>query len=92
MLHLLVRTTASVGKVHSYFRAQSTETKLQIMLSEDKIVDEGIDDGAIEVQRSNVVVVGRGCVQENTKRRSKVRFKELYPLLNCSLQFHLSKL
>ena len=34
----------------------------------------------------------RGCVQENTKRRSKVRFNELYQLLNCSLQCHLSKL
>ena len=34
----------------------------------------------------------RGCVQEKTKRRSKVRFKELYPLLNCSPQCHLSKL
>ena len=33
----------------------------------------------------------RGCVQENTKRRSKVRFNEVYPLLNCSLQCHLSK-
>ena len=34
----------------------------------------------------------RGCVHENTNRRSKVRIKELYPLLNCSLQCHLSKL
>ena len=34
----------------------------------------------------------RGCVQENTKRRRKVIFNELYPLLNCSLQCHLSKL
>ena len=34
----------------------------------------------------------RGCVQENTKRRSKVRFNELYPLLNCSRQCHHSKL
>ena len=34
----------------------------------------------------------RGCEQENTKRRSKVRFNELYPLHNCSLQCHLSKL
>ena len=31
-------------------------------------------------------------VLENTKRRSKVRFNELYPLFNCSLQCHLSKL
>ena len=34
----------------------------------------------------------RGCVQENTKRRSKVRFNKFYQLLNCSLQCHLSKL
>ena len=34
----------------------------------------------------------RGCVQENTKRRTKVRFKELHPLLSCSLQCHLLKL
>ena len=34
----------------------------------------------------------RGCVQEYTKRSSKVRFSELYPLLTCSLQCHLSKL
>ena len=33
----------------------------------------------------------RGCVQENTKRRSKVRFNELYQLLCCSLQCHLLK-
>ena len=30
-------------------------------------------------------------VQEHTKRRSKVRFNELYQLLYCSLQCHLSK-
>ena len=34
----------------------------------------------------------RGCVQVITKRRSKVRFDELYQLLNCSLQCHFSKL
>ena len=34
----------------------------------------------------------RGCVQENTRRRSKENFNELYPLLSCSLQCHLSKL
>ena len=34
----------------------------------------------------------RSCVQEKTKRRSKVRFNELCQLLNCSLQCHLSKL
>ena len=34
----------------------------------------------------------RLCVKENTKRRSKVRFKEHYPLLKCSLQCRLSKL
>ena len=33
----------------------------------------------------------RGSVQEITKRRSKVRFNELYPLLNCSLQCQLWK-
>ena len=27
----------------------------------------------------------RSRLQENTKRRSKVRLNELYPLLNCSL-------
>ena len=36
--------------------------------------------------------IDRGRVQENTKRRSKVRFNELHPLLNCSLQCHLLKL
>ena len=36
-------------------------------------------------------IIDRGCVQENTKRRSKVRFNELYQLLDCSLQCHLSK-
>ena len=30
----------------------------------------------------------RDCAQENTKRRSKVRFNELYLLLSCSLQCH----
>ena len=34
----------------------------------------------------------RICVRENSKRRSKVRFKELYPLVSCSLQCHLLKL
>ena len=34
----------------------------------------------------------RGCVQEKTRRRSKGRFKGLYPLLSCSLQCHLLKL
>ena len=33
----------------------------------------------------------RGCVQESTERRSKVRFNELYQLLNCSLQCNVSK-
>ena len=33
-----------------------------------------------------------GCVQENTKRRSRVIFKELYPLLSCSPHCHLWKL
>ena len=32
------------------------------------------------------------CARDNTRRRSKVRFKELYPLLSCSLQCHLLKL
>ena len=35
--------------------------------------------------------IDRDCVQENTKRRSKGSFNELYPLLNCSLQCHFSK-
>ena len=51
---------ASVGKAHSCPPAQSPETKLQIMPIETEIVDEGIDDEAIEVQRPSVVVVGRG--------------------------------
>ena len=38
----------------------SPETKLQIMPIENEIVDAGIDDEAIEVQRPNVVAVGRG--------------------------------
>ena len=54
------RPMANVGKVHSSPPAQSPETKLQIMPIESEIVDEGIDDEAIEVQRPNVVVVGRG--------------------------------
>ena len=51
---------ASVGKAHSCLLAQSPETPLQIMPIEDEIVDEGIDDEAVEVQRPNVVVVRRG--------------------------------
>ena len=51
---------ASVGKAHSGPPTQSPETKLQIMPIETEIVDEGIDDEAIEVQRPSVVVVGRG--------------------------------
>ena len=34
----------------------------------------------------------RGCVQENSKRRSKVRCNELYQFLNCFVQCFLSKL
>ena len=33
----------------------------------------------------------RSCAQENAKRRGKVRFNELYQLLDCSLHCHLSK-
>ena len=33
------------------------------MLIEGEIVDEGIDDEAVEVQRPNVVVVGRGPIK-----------------------------
>ena len=51
---------ASVGKAHSCPPAQSPQTKLRIMPIESEIVDAGIDDEAIEVQRPNVVVVGRG--------------------------------
>ena len=40
-----------MSKAHSYPPAQSSETKLQIMLVEDEIVDEGIDDETVEVQR-----------------------------------------
>ena len=53
------------------------------------------NDGCRERIRTIVertLTFDRGCVQENTKRRSKVRFNELCPLLNCSLQCHLSKL
>ena len=39
---------------------QSPETKLQIMPIESEIVDPFIDDAVIEVQRPNVVAVGRG--------------------------------
>ena len=55
-----VSPMASVGKAHCCPPAQSPETKLQIMPTEKKIVDEGIDDESIEVHRPNVVVVGRG--------------------------------
>ena len=51
---------ASVGKAHSCPLAQSPETQLQIMHIESENVDASIDDGAIDVQRPNVVVVGRG--------------------------------
>ena len=50
----------SEGKAYSCLPAQSPETKLQITSIEDEIVDEDIDDEAFEVQRPNVVVVGRG--------------------------------
>ena len=51
---------ANVGKAHSCHLAQSPETELQIMPIENEIVDEFIDDAAVDVQRPNVVVVGRG--------------------------------
>ena len=51
---------ASVGKAHSCLPARSPETKPQLMPVEDEIVDAGTDDEAIEVQRPNVVVFGRG--------------------------------
>ena len=51
---------ASAGEVHSCLAAQSPETKLQIMPIENEIVDAGIGDTAIEVQRPKVVAVGRG--------------------------------
>ena len=50
----------SVDKARSCLRAQSPETKLQIMPIENETVDAGIDDEAIVVQRPNVVPVGRG--------------------------------
>ena len=46
---------ASVGEANSWPPAQSQKKKFQIMPIENEIVDE-----AIEVQRPNVVVVGRG--------------------------------
>ena len=55
-----VSPTASAGKAHSCPPAQSPGTKLQITHIEDEIVDASIDDEAIEVQRPNVVVIGRG--------------------------------
>ena len=55
-----VRPMVSVGKAHSCLFAQSPEAKLQIIPIESEIVDAGIDDAANEVQRPNVVVVGRG--------------------------------
>ena len=51
---------ANVGKAHSCPLAQSPVTKLLIKPIESETVDAGIDDEAIEVQRPNVVVVGRG--------------------------------
>ena len=51
---------ASVGKARSCPLAQSPETNLQIMPVENELVDESIDDEATEIQRPNVVAVGRG--------------------------------
>ena len=45
---------------HSCLPAQSPETKLQILPTENETVDAGINGEAIEVQRPNVVAVGRG--------------------------------
>ena len=53
-----VSPTATVGTAHNYAPAQSPETKLRIMLIEDEILDGGIDDETVEVQRPYVVVVG----------------------------------
>ena len=54
------KNTRGVSPMDSCPPAQSPEMKLQIMPIESEIVDAGIDDEAIEVQRPNVVVVGRG--------------------------------
>ena len=51
---------ASVGEAQGYPPAQSSETKLQIMLIDNEIVDEVIDDEAVAVQRPNFVVVACG--------------------------------
>ena len=64
-----VRPMASVGKAHRCTAAQSPETKLQIMPVESEIVDASIDDEAIEVQRPNVVAIGRGPTKSNTTFR-----------------------
>ena len=55
-----VSPMARVGEAHSCHPAQSPETKLPLIPVENEIVDAGIDDEAIEVQRPNVVVIGRG--------------------------------
>ena len=43
-------------------------------------------DKSVDPTRKNIRA--RFCA-ENTKRRSKVRFNEIYQLLNCSLHCHL---
>ena len=45
----------------------------------------------LDLIRGHARKFDRGCVQESTKRKRKLRFNELHQLLNCSLQCHLSK-
>ena len=67
--------TASVGEAHRYPPAQSPETKLQIMPVEDEIVNEGLEDEAVEVQRPNVVVVGRSVHDRSRTSRFETKFR-----------------
>ena len=62
-----VSPTASVGKAHSYPPAQSPKNKAANMPIGDEIVDEGTDDEAVEIQRCNVIVVGRGPTKLEVK-------------------------
>ena len=71
----------SVGKAHRCPPAQSPATKLQIrwvscssgemecILDENEIVDAGIDDEAIAIQRPNVVPVGCGPTKLKVEHR-----------------------
>ena len=59
---------ASGGKAHSYPTLLRNRQQ-HIIHVENEIVDAGIDDEAIEVQRSHVVVIGRGPTKLEVKHR-----------------------